>query len=110
MPVPVATVDFFRNIQQTQANNDRLLLDNGGKYWTVDKVSKQFRKLVKKKNLDCTFHDLRRTYGAWLVMAGVDLVTVQLNLGHSDISVTVKHYAQVVESHRAEQVNLLPVL
>ena len=109
VPVPDSTLSFFRDLQE-QADNNRLLLDPAGYHWTVDKIAGYFRRLAKKQKVTCTFHDLRRTYGAWLVMAGVDLVTVQLNLGHSDISVTVKHYAQVVDSHRTAQVNRLPVI
>ena len=41
-------------------------------------------------------------------MNGVDLVTVQENLGHSDIKVTIKHYMHLVLGHRAEQTDKFP--
>jgi integrase len=42
-----------------------------------------------------TFHDLRRTYGAMLVEAGVDIYTVSRLLGHSDVKITQEVYAPI---------------
>lgn len=111
VPVPVASMPFFKRLKEEAGPGRVLLPTKNGYQWKVSRVSSKFPERVKKTGTDrCTFHDLRRTYGAWLVMAGSDLVTVQQNLGHSDISITVKHYASVVMDHRAEQVNLLPAL
>lgn len=111
VPVPVASMPFFKKLKEVAGHGRVLLPTKNGYQWKTTRVSNAFPKRLKKTGIDrCTFHDLRRTYGAWLVMAGSDLVTVQQNLGHSDISITVKHYAGVVMDHRAEQVNLLPEL
>lgn len=42
-----------------------------------------------------TFHDLRRTYGAMLIEAGVSLYETSTLLGHSDIRVTQQVYARI---------------
>lgn len=42
-----------------------------------------------------TFHDLRRSYGAMLIEAGVTLYEVSTLMGHSDIRVTAKVYARI---------------
>lgn len=43
-------------------------------------------------------------------MSGADLITVKENMGHSDISVTVRHYVHLVMDHKRAQVDRLPEL
>lgn len=52
---------------------------------------------AKIKNL--RWHDLRRTFGSHFIMATKDLVALQTLLGHSDFSVTKKHYAHLIDEH-----------
>ena len=106
VPIPDNSIDLF--LKLTGIADRFLLTDTNGSAWTVDRISKNFKIYSKKAKINCTFHDLRRTYGGWLIMSGADLVTVQQNLGHSSITVTVKHYSQVLLTHRKEQVNRLP--
>lgn len=42
-----------------------------------------------------TFHDLRRTYGAMLIEAGVGIYEVSRLLGHADVRITQKVYAPI---------------
>lgn len=54
-----------------------------------------------------TFHDLRHTYASNLVMAGVDITTVQELLGHKSITMT-KRYSHPTREHKkraAEKIN-----
>jgi integrase len=44
-------------------------------------------------NRRLTFHDLRRTYGAMLIEAGVGIYEVSRLLGHADVRITQKVYA-----------------
>lgn len=37
------------------------------------------------------FHDLRHTYGSLLAAAGVDLVTIQAAMGHSQLATTSRY-------------------
>ncbi len=51
-------------------------------------------------------HSLRHTFGSQAVMAGMDLVTLQKLMGHSDIKTTMI-YAHVDRAHMRSEVNRL---
>jgi integrase len=54
--------------------------------------------LRKSYILDFRFHDLRHTFASWLVMAGVDIPTVQRLMGHKDIKMTLR-YVNLAPAH-----------
>lgn len=70
---------------------------------------KKFLKAVKRAELDgkVSLHTLRHTFASHLVMAGVDLASIQEILGHHDVSVTMI-YAHVAPGHLAKTVERLP--
>lgn len=65
-----------------------------------DSVSKTFARTVQSTGLNdtvedrlqkVTFHTLRHTFASWLVMAGVNIYTLQKIMGHSSISMTERY-------------------
>lgn len=54
-----------------------------------------------------TFHDLRRTFGSSMLRNGVDLKTVSLLLGHTDIIVTSDYYIGIVDETARKAVETL---
>jgi integrase len=62
---------------------------------------------VKRAGItDFYFHDTRHTFARGLVMAGVDLRTVQELLGHKNITMTLR-YSHLSPTHRAKAVAIL---
>lgn len=53
-----------------------------------------------------TFHTLRHTFASRMVLAGVDVVTVQELLGHADLK-TTQRYTHINQAHKIEAVNKL---
>jgi len=66
---------------------------------------KAFENACKRAGIeDFRFHDLRHTFASYLVMAGVDIRTVQELMGHKDIKMTMR-YSHLSQSHLLEAVN-----
>ena len=65
-------------------------------------IKKSFASALKRARItDFKFHDLRRTYGTWLLQSSVDARTIQQLLGHSDIRVTERYLALTEERSRS---------
>jgi integrase len=55
-------------------------------------IKRGFSSALKKAKIeDFRFHDLRHTFGSYLVMEGVNLKTVQQVMGHKDIRLTLRY-------------------
>ncbi len=66
-----------------------------------------FEKAIREAGIkNFTWHDLRHTFASRLVMAGVDLRTVQELMGHRSIQMTCR-YAHLAPAHNLEAVERL---
>jgi len=77
--------------------------DLGGRdrVFLLNKKPRWFADAVKSASIEnFTWHDLRHTFASRLVMAGVDIRTVQELLGHKSITMTMR-YAHLSPEHRA---------
>jgi len=78
-----------------------------GKNGQLKTVKTGFTKAVKRAGIkDFRFHDLRHTFASRLVMAGVDIRTVQQLMGHKDIRMTMR-YSHLSDMHLKEAVRKL---
>jgi site-specific recombinase XerD len=62
--------------------------------------------LEEAKIEEFNWHDLRHTFASRLVMAGVDLRTVQQLMGHKTIQMTVR-YSHLAPEHQLDAVERL---
>jgi len=70
-------------------------------------IAKVFGAACRRAGLtDVTFHDLRHTFASRLVMAGVDLPTVQALLGHKTIAMTMR-YTHLAPGHKRTAITVL---
>ncbi len=77
--------------------NDLIFTSSIGTYMDQSKVSKEFKRLLKKAGLpNLRFHDLRHTSLSLLLEMGTPVNTVQRRAGHSKASVTVDVYGHAM--------------
>jgi len=70
-------------------------------------IAKVFGTACRRAGLtDVTFHDLRHTFASRLVMAGVDLPTVQALMGHKTIAMTMR-YTHLAPGHKRTAIAVL---
>jgi len=70
-------------------------------------VRKSFDTALRKSGImGFRFHDLRHTFASHLVMAGVDIKTVQELMGHKSIEMTLR-YSHLSLSHKRRAVDIL---
>jgi integrase len=77
---------------------------NGERYGNVRKAFEGAKK--RAGIVDFRFHDLRHTFASHLVMAGVDLKTVQELLGHKSFEMTLR-YAHLSPDHKKTALDVL---
>jgi integrase len=70
---------------------------NAGK--PISDISKSFKSACARADIQATLHDIRRTFGSFIIMSTKDISLAQELLGHSDITTTRKHYGHLLDSH-----------
>lgn len=71
-------------------------------------IIKHYKRIVKRMGYpEKRFHDLRHTYATMSLMAGVDIKTLQENLGHHSPAFTLERYGHVTNQMRQQSANKL---
>ena len=79
-------------------DHDLVFCGAQGKPLDPDSFVDHFHRIIKRADIEyIQFHGLRHSYATLSLEGGVDLKTVQKNLGHSSIAVTGDTYAHVTE-------------
>ena len=74
-----------------------------GGYLNPNTVYNDFKAIVTKMGVpELRFHDLRHSYAAISLMAGDDIKTLQVNLGHASTSFTLDVYGHVPDQMKQE--------
>jgi len=87
-----------------------LFLNPSGRKWTPTHLHHMLSRLGKRIGVKNSLHPhkLRKTFGSHFLMSGGDMRTLQKILGHSDISITMRTYADVTDQHMRLAINGLP--
>ncbi len=71
------------------------------------RTESDFLKYENSEHLKLDFHAFRHTCGAWLVIAGVDVKTVQTIMRHSNPTLTLNTYGHLMEGAESRAIETL---
>ena len=85
-----------------------LIHNEDGQFYTFGQIDATFKKILNRAELNkCGIHSLRHSTAVALLEAKIPLETISDILGHSDISITYRVYAKVIEELKAEAMNII---
>lgn len=97
-------------VEKTLRNIDRkseLVFCSSISKGILNYMEREWRKACGKAKIkDFRFHDCRHTFATWMIIAGVDLVTVKEILGHANIQTTMR-YAHPTPENKRRAVNII---
>lgn len=98
-------VRLFTDAVLGKASDAVIFTHDDGRSWGKSHQDKPMSAAVKASKIaKVTFHELRHTYASKLVMAGVQLMVVAQQMGHSDTRMVEKHYGHLAPSYVADVV------
>lgn len=104
IPMNETLTETLRNVTKN-INSPYVFLKNNGHPYKEFKES--FTAVLKRAGIEnLTFHDFRHDFASHLVMAGVDIKTVQELLGHKGLQMTLR-YAHLSPAHKQDAVGKL---
>lgn len=110
VPLNTAAVEAFKALLPSMEISNRIFLAERrrkGKRKALASSRHWFDKAVVRAGVrDFTWHSLRHTFCSRLVMAGVDLRTVQELMGHKTLNMTLR-YSHLAPRHLSEAVEKL---
>lgn len=96
------------NQQFSYSPNGYLIHNEDGQFYTFGQVDATFKKVLNRAGLKkCGVHSLRHSCAVALLEAKIPIETISDILGHSDISITYRVYAKVIEELKAEAMNII---
>lgn len=88
--------------------NGYVIHNEDGQFYTFGQVDATFKKVLNRAELPkCGVHSLRHSCAVALLEAKIPLETISDILGHSDLSITYRVYAKVIESLKAEAMSMI---
>jgi integrase len=95
--------EFFR-VMCAGRLGDELVFPNAERDWRKSEQTRSMAEAIRRAKIKppIGFHGLRHTWASLAVMAGMPLLVVAKNLGHSDTRMVEKHYGHLAPSYVAE--------
>lgn len=105
VPIPDKLKSILLELKEKHKKTDYVI---GGKKMFTENDWQQLRKrLIKELGFDFSWHQLRHTYATILYDSGVDVLSAQKFLGHSDVKVTLGIYTSLSEKRQEKSIENL---
>jgi integrase len=97
---------FFRQVCAGRAGSELMFTKANGEPWGKSHQRRPMEEAVARAKITPSigFHGLRHTWASLAVMAGVPLLVVAKNIGHSDTRMIEKHYGHLAPSYIADAI------
>jgi len=107
IPIHSTLLDILKNLQSC---DNSYILTNTGNYIEPRTYSRHFKDYLKACEIkDNNFHTLRHTFATMAISSGMDIKTLSMLLGHTDVSFTMERYVHPNMEHRRTQIEKLAV-
>ena len=95
---------FFRQLVMGRAKGETMLLnkaaEGGPREWRKSEQNRPMRKACEAARMPYVhFHAMRHTWASLSVMAGLPLIVVAQNLGHSNTRMVEQHYGHLSKGY-----------
>jgi len=107
--IPISSI-LLRKLKEFKANDNTYLLTNTTNYIEPRIYQRHFKNYLEACNIkDNNFHVLRHTFATRAVTRAMDIKTLSVLLGHTDVSFTMKRYVHPNMEHKREQIEKLAI-
>jgi len=107
--IPIPEV-LLRKLEAFKANANTYILTNTTDYIEPRIYQRHFKSYLTASNVrDNNFHALRHTFATMAISREIDIKTVSILLGHTDVGFTMKRYVHPNIEHRRVQIEKLAV-
>ncbi len=109
-PLAIVLLDYYN--ERHPAPSDPILVSDNNKRISSSDFQNLFRRYLSKcglANKGYSPHKCRHAFATLLYQNGVDLLTIQKILGHSDLNST-KVYTHIIDDHMREEMAKFPVI
>ena len=105
--IPIPEILLLK-LKSFKSMSNTYLLTNTIEYIEPRIYQRHFKSYLEACTIrDNNFHTLRHTFATMAISRGVDIKTVSLLLGHTDVSFTMKRYVHPNMEHKREQIEKL---
>jgi integrase len=102
IPIPEILID---KLMKFKSSGNTYLLTNTSSYIEPRIYQRHFKSYLEACDIkDNNFHTLRHTFATRAIEKGVDIKTLSVTLGHSDVSFTMKRYVHPNMEHKRVQI------
>jgi integrase len=110
VPLNTEGLALFKALHAGKKADDLVFTRADGQAWGKNHHVRALKAAcaVAKIQPAISFHDLRHTYASMLINAGVKLEVISKLLGHADMRITLKHYADIADPVKEDAVTKLP--